>query len=164
MIEAFEGPNNCVGATAVAVDVFERLEIGAGPMSVQAKLVAPGRELTIGFSGAVLPEGDQDLHLICAIADGSLLDLSLDQANAFDGFKANSLFIESRFVSKEFWKVGGTTNSGIGDSTVTYVNHQDSRAFESSSHWRDRGLRSAIVERVVASLNPLRVLYVESPT
>lgn len=162
LVDAYDGRNNCVGATAAAVDAYSRLGVMARPMAVRAELLLPGRHLTIGFSGAGLPDGEHDLHLICVVDGGALLDLSLDQARLHEGFSADSLFIDYANVAPEFWSVGGTTSSGLGTGVVTYTNHEDARDYEDSSHWLDDRARKEIVDRVVRRAEPLRPLYTES--
>jgi hypothetical protein len=167
-IQAEFGANACIVATRVALEVLRHYRVRVQPLAVHvevwnpaaveaidrgedpAELGPPCRVMQLGFTDQPQPDDTVDMHVVVAVEDRLLLDLTLDQCSAPEhGIELPpGIFhgLPPKFVR------GGRVDFRVKGCQVVYEAHPDEKGYLIAPDWTDRSRRQPFVEATLARL------------
>lgn len=148
----FDGPDCCIGAAAVAVDVLRHFGFDAKPLAVSALVKKGESSRLIGFTGIDHGPGMVDIHLVVMV-EGQLLDLTIESASEMQNqIDISSVFLRASEIPDEFDRTRKIATIDVDGHVVRYASFPDDRSYLDSSHWTDKALRRRLVRTIISDV------------
>jgi hypothetical protein len=169
------GPDCCIPATAIVIDVLDHFRLDARPLSVTVSVFNPTMTERIDREGMPTPEdaerdwfqsgchsigiglGDDDQpgrwagHLVANLADRVLIDLTLPQANRpAHGIDLPEVILAP--IEEGFLQARHALAATLNGCLVIYQARPGDRSFERSPDWRSKKRRDSIVGAAIRRL------------
>jgi hypothetical protein len=167
-------PDCCIAATAILIDVLDYFHLTARPLSVIATVFNPAMSERIEREGMPtleqaeadwFPKGCYSLavglgenepgkwpgHLVAALADRVLMDLTLDQADRPHQGIVLPVPVVAPFPA-EFLTGEGEISGLVGNCRVVYQARPEDRSFQRSRDWTVKKRRNHIVGAAIRRL------------
>lgn len=149
---AFGGPDCCVGAAAVAVEVLRHFGFEAKPLVVAAMVERRDAQVFLGFTGVDHGPEIADLHMVVMV-DGHLLDLTIDQANLHNrAITMQPVFLESNSLPMNFGEESTEHGTEVDGHMLRYYSYPKDLSYLASEHWRERKMRGRVVKKIIEDL------------
>jgi hypothetical protein len=165
-IQATFGANACIVATRVAVEVFRHHGVRVQPLAVHVEIFNPPavesvergedptgrgcRVVQLGFTGKPQSGDTVDMHVVAAVEDRLLLDMTLDQIC----YPEHGIELPPGIfygLPPKFAR-GGRIGFRVKGCEVVYVAHPEEKGYLAAPDWTDRARRQPFVDSTLARL------------